>query len=52
VGRELWQGGIQAPPDGDSQLQFVVSDAPAQFAAVGARFLGDRVKDIETLTFS
>ena len=33
-------------------LQLVVSDAPAQFASVGTRFLGDRVKDIETLTFS
>jgi glutamate racemase len=52
VGRELWQAGLQAPPDAESQSHFVVSDAPEQFASVGARFLGDRVKDIETVTFS
>jgi glutamate racemase len=51
VGRELWQAGLQAPADADSRLHFVVSDAPEQFASVGARFLGDRVKDIETVTF-
>ena len=52
VRKELWQAGLEAPPDAESTSHFVVSDAPEQFASVGARFLGDRVKDIETLTFS
>lgn len=52
VGRELWQAGLEAPPGAECRSHFVVSDAPEQFASVGARFLGDRVKDIETVTFS
>ena len=49
VGRELADSGMEAI-NGEGHAHFVVSDAPEQFERVGASFLGDRVRDIETVS--
>jgi len=41
--------GIGAPADAAGEAHFVVSDAAEQFERVGAAFLGERVREIETV---
>ena len=48
VARELSESGLEAT-SGEGHTHFVVSDAPDAFERVGASFLGDRVRDIETI---
>ncbi len=49
VARELAESGIENARDAEGRAHFIVSDAPEQFERVGAAFLGDRVRDIETV---
>jgi glutamate racemase len=49
VSRVLAHSTLQAPPDVEGRVHFVVSDAPEQFEKVGGAFLGDRVRDVETV---
>ncbi|HEY2804612.1 MAG TPA: glutamate racemase [Gemmatimonadales bacterium] len=49
VARKLKESGIEGPAEGEGHTHFVVSDAPEQFARVGQTFLGDRVRDIESV---
>ena len=49
VRRELETTGLLAPPDGDPTHQFVVSDDEPHFRSVGARFLGERLQDVEVV---
>lgn len=50
VARELAESNLEGPRNAAAHTHFVVSDAPEQFERVGAAFLGDRVRDIETVT--
>lgn len=49
VARELGASTLHAPPDARATAHFVVSDAPETFQRVGAAFLGERVRDVETV---
>jgi glutamate racemase len=49
VAAELDASGRANDPGGRGDVRFVVSDAPEQFERVGAAFLGERVKDVETV---
>lgn len=49
VSRELGSSTLHAPDDTEGHVHFVVSDAPEQFERVGAAFLGERVRDVETV---
>ena len=49
VARRLAASTLRAPEDAKSHAHFVVSDAPESFERVGAAFLGERVRDIETV---
>ena len=49
VARELSASGLAGPKSAHAHAHFVVSDAPDQFQRVGAAFLGDRVRDVETV---
>jgi glutamate racemase len=49
VAAELTASGIANDPKERGLAQFVVSDVPEQFERVGAAFLGERVKDVETV---
>ncbi len=49
VARELASSTLQAPPSAQASAHFVVSDAPDTFERVGAAFLGERVRDVETV---
>ncbi|MBI1723162.1 MAG: glutamate racemase [Gemmatimonadetes bacterium] len=49
VSRELARSTLHAPDDAQGRVHFVVSDAPGQFEKVGAAFLGERVRDVETM---
>jgi glutamate racemase len=49
VSRELASSTLHAPTTATSRVHFVVSDAPKQFVRVGKMFLGDAVKDVETV---
>jgi len=49
VSRELARSTLHAPATATGHVHFVVSDAPKQFVSVGKRFLGERVKDVETV---
>ncbi len=49
VARTLGASTLRAPEDAKAHAHFVVSDAPDAFKRVGAAFLGDRVRDIETV---
>lgn len=49
VARELAASTLHAPESGATSVHFVVSDAPEAFERVGAAFLGDRVRDVETV---
>jgi len=49
VARELSVAGLAGPGSAHAQAHFVVSDAPDQFERIGAAFLGDRVRDVETV---
>ena len=49
VSRELASSTLHAPTTVTGKVHFVVSDAPKQFVKVGKMFLGDRVKDVETV---
>ena len=40
---------LHAPSTAHGRVTFVVSDAPEQFERVGAAFLGERVRDVETV---
>lgn len=51
VSVELAHSTLHAPKTAEPKVQFVVSDAPDQFKRVGKRFLGERVRDIELVTF-
>ncbi len=50
VARELAEAGIEAPAGAVGTVEFLVSDAPDTFERVGARFLGERVRDVRTVT--
>ena len=52
VGRQLAKAKLDGPRDAEGHTHFVVSDAPEQFERVGAAFLGDRVRDIETVVLA
>jgi glutamate racemase len=48
VRRELEAGGLLAPPSGSRPVhQFVVSDDEPRFRRVGARFLGEKLQNVE-----
>ncbi|MCL4865792.1 MAG: hypothetical protein KJZ47_07845, partial [Gemmatimonadales bacterium] len=47
VAEVLEARGLAAPPDAVARHRFAVSDDPERFAAVGARFLGDRLAQAE-----
>jgi len=49
VSRQLAASTLHAPATAAGKVHFVVSDAPRQFTTVGRRFLGERVKDVETV---
>ena len=49
VARRLASSTLRAPEGTRSHAHFVVSDAPETFERVGAAFLGERVRDIETV---
>ncbi len=49
VARRLAASTLRAPDDTHPHAHFVVSDAPESFERVGAAFLGERVRDIETV---
>jgi len=49
VAAELKESALEGDPAGRADVRFVVSDAPEQFERVGARFLGERVKDVQTV---
>jgi glutamate racemase len=49
VARELAASTLHAPESGAASVHFVVSDAPETFERVGAAFLGDRVRNVETV---
>ena len=45
--RVLRDGGLAAPADAVPQYRFVCSDEPARFLALGQRFLGGAIDDVE-----
>lgn len=47
VARVLWDAKLETATDAVGKIEFVVSDAPAQFEKVGAAFLGDQLKDVQ-----
>jgi glutamate racemase len=49
VARELASSTLHAPEGAKGHAHFVVSDAPETFQRVGAAFLGERVRDVETV---
>jgi glutamate racemase len=49
VSRELGASTLHAPETAAAQAHFVVSDAPETFERVGAAFLGERVRNVETV---
>ena len=49
VARELGHSTLHAPSTAHGRVTFVVSDAPEQFERVGAAFLGERLRDVETV---
>lgn len=49
VSRELAASTLHAPATAGAGAHFVVSDAPDTFQRVGAAFLGERVRDVETV---
>jgi len=46
---ELTRRGLLAPPGGPAAHQFVVSDDEPRFRAVGARFLGERLRRVDVV---
>ncbi len=49
VAQELEESGIQGPTDERAAVRFAVSDAAVQFERVGQAFLGERLRDVETV---
>ena len=49
VARKLAVSEMAGPVSARGNAHFIVSDAPEQFERVGAAFLGDRVRDVETV---
>jgi glutamate racemase len=49
VRREIAQRGLEAPAAQDPTHKFVVSDDEPHFRKVGARFLGERLRDVEVV---
>ena len=49
VAAELSGSGLENDRGARADVRFVVSDAPEQFERVGAAFLGERVRDVETV---
>jgi glutamate racemase len=49
VARVLSEQGMTAPAGQPSEHRFAVSDDPARFTAVGSRFLGERLTDVEVV---
>jgi glutamate racemase len=49
VARELEESGIEGPRDAKAEVRFAVSDGAEQFERVGQAFLGDRLRDVETV---
>ena len=49
VARELARSTLRAPTGAAGTVHFVVSDDPKRFVKVGKMFLGERVKDVETV---
>ncbi|HEU4569711.1 MAG TPA: glutamate racemase [Gemmatimonadales bacterium] len=50
VARVLAERGLQAPVGGTVTHRFAVSDDPARFQAVGSRFLGERLANVEVVS--
>lgn len=50
VAAALTAGGLEHPRSGDATHRFAVSDDPARFGSVGARFLGDRLGTAELVS--
>lgn len=50
TGRILAERGLRAPEDAPVQHRFVASDAPDHFSRMAARFLGQPVDRVETVT--
>ena len=50
VSRELAKSTLHAPATATGHVHFVVSDAAKQFVKVGKMFMGERLKDVETVT--
>ncbi len=49
VKREIEQRGLSAPPSNDPTHRFVVSDDEPHFRRVGARFLGEKLQEVEVM---
>jgi glutamate racemase len=49
VALELEESRIEGPRDAKAEVRFAVSDAAAQFEQVGQAFLGERLRDVETV---
>ncbi|HEY6207715.1 MAG TPA: hypothetical protein VIW28_01530, partial [Gemmatimonadales bacterium] len=49
VEREIEQRGLSAPPAQDPTHRFVVSDDEPHFRKVGARFLGEKLQEVEVV---
>jgi len=49
VARELAESGIGGPANVRADVHFAVSDAAEQFERVGQAFLGERLRDVETV---
>jgi glutamate racemase len=52
VARVLAEKGMTAPSGQPSEHRFAVSDDPARFTAVGSRFLGERLTDVEVVALA
>ena len=50
VARVLADQGLTAPTGGMTEHRFAVSDDPTRFTAVGSRFLGERLSDVEVVS--
>lgn len=49
VAQELAESATEGPRDAKAEVRFAVSDAAEQFERVGQAFLGERLKDVETV---